>query len=1000
MADHQSVFENYLKKGLTGAEASERLKKFGLNKLPETKRRSPLTIFISQFKNPLIYVISAAAIISLILAICQLAEYTDAVIIIVVILVDCVMGFFQENKAESTIIFLRELLRPVARVIRDENVIEIDVAEIVVDDIVMLNPGDKTPADGKILEAISLAANEAILTGESESIMKKAGDMAYMGTTILSGRGIMKVTSTGLLTELGKIAESLREIKTEATPLQIRLDKFSKTLTYLVIAICIAIFTTGLLLKFNILESIELSIVLAIAAIPEGLIIAVTMILVIGMRAILRRKGLVKRLLAVEILGTVTTICTDKTGTLTQGIMQIVKTDFRSEKNAAYIMTLCNDLADSLEVSLWSHVKVMSLDPQEIFDKYPRVYEIPFSSEKKYMLTTNKIEGEEVSLLKGAPDIVMEYCNLNSEEKAAIEKELEEWGGQGLKVLALAFKDAGNIREVKDFTWIGIVGIEDPIRPTVKDAIALCRRAGIRVKMITGDYRKTAEKVAQNLGLMIGSHQIIEGKDLDQITEEELAKIVKSIVIFCRVTPQHKLKIVNTLQMNDEVTAMIGDGVNDAPALKKSNIGVSVGNATDVAKETASLILLDNNFGTLVNSVEEGRIIFDNIKKVVAYVLSNSFAEIFVLFASFILHWDIPLTVAQILWIHLVCDGPADIALGFERGEKGIMDEPPKYFMESILDQKSKFLILIISVVSALLCLILFNFFAVIGGNLALGRTIVFSILGLQSMIYIFSYRSLHYSLLKSGNIFANKPLVLSVILGIGLIVMGVYIPGLNSALGTVSLDLWGWGIVLAEAFGMVAIVEFVKFVYNKVYSTPMKGVFKNLQHAQRKIPEINHLHNISVDILRDRTIIQFHFDLPAETPLEAAHKIANSIEQRIQEEFPVQSRRNLEIISHIEPGSFPYAKLHSHAARPASLEIQSHIENTLNNTPQIKRWDNLTILEEGKSIVISMVAYFEGNLSILQVHQTTEEIEAEFRKKIPNIKRCIIHSEPCKNNH
>jgi len=989
MANHQSTFDNYFKKGLTSAEASERLKKFGLNKLPETKRRSPLTILAAQFKNPLIYIISVAAAISLILA-----EYADAAIILVVIILDCMMGFFQENKAESTMTFLRGLLHPIARVIRDEFVVEIDVAQIVVDDIVLLNPGDKTPADGKILEAISLSANEAILTGESESILKKPDDMAYMGTVILAGRGVMKVTSTGLATELGKIAESLREIKTEATPLQIRLDKFSKTLTYLVIGICILIFTTGLLLKFDILQSIELSIVLAIAAIPEGLIIAVTMILVIGMRAILRRNGLVKRLLAVEILGTVTTICTDKTGTLTEGIMQIVKTDFQSEQKAAFTMALCNDLADSLEVSLWNHVKAMNLNPEEIFDKYPRVYEIPFSSDTKYMLTTNSIDEIEVGFLKGAPDIVMEYCNLSSDQKKALERELEEWAGLGLKVLALAFKDTGNIREIKDFTWIGMVGIEDPIRPTVKDAIALCRRAGIKVKMITGDYRRTAEKVAQNLGLMVGSHQIIEGKELEQIKEEELARIVKNTVIFCRVTPQHKLKIVNALQRNDEITAMIGDGVNDAPALKKSNIGVSVGNATDVAKETANLILLDNNFGTLVNSVEEGRIIFDNIKKVVAYVLSNSFAEIIVLFTAFILGWPIPLTIAQILWIHLVCDGPADISLGFERGEKGVMDEPPKYFMESILDQKSKFLIMIISIVSALWCLIFFRIFWNFG-DIALGRTIVFSVLGIQSMIYIFSYRSLHYSLLKSGNIFANRPLILSVLLGIGLIVAGVYVPGLNTLLNTVPLDLMSWGIVLAEGFGMVAIVELVKFLYNKLHPTPIKEVFKNLQHAQQKLPEINHLHNISVDILRDRTLIQFHFDLPAETPLEAAHNIANSIEQRIEEEFPVQLRRNLEIISHIEPTSFPHAKLHSHVTRPTSPEIQALIEKALNNTPQIKKWDNLTVIQEGNNIVVSMTTYFDRTMSILQVHLITEEIESEIRKSSPQIKRCTIHSEP-----
>jgi len=989
MTNRQPMFENYLKKGLTTAESIERIKKFGYNILPESAKRGPLTIFLSQFKNPLIYVITVAAIISI-----ALTEYEDAAIIIVVIFLDCAMGFFQEYKAEKTMTFLKGLLKPIIRAIRDGNVVEVDVAEIVQDDIVMLNPGDKVPADGKILEGINLSVNEAILTGESEPIIKQTDDIAYMGTTILSGRGILRVTSTGLSTELGKIAESLKEIKPEETPLQRRLEKFGKTLTYIVIGICLIIFITGLILKFAILDTVRLSVVLAIAAIPEGLPIAVTMILVIGMRAILRRKGLVRKLLAVEILGTVTTICTDKTGTLTQGIMQVVKTNFRSEQKAAYVMTLCNDLADSLEVSLWNYIKTMNLDPQEIFNNFPRTDEIPFSSENKYMLTTNIIDGKEVGLLKGAPDIIIEYCDLASNEKEAILEELEEWAGLGFKLLALAFKEEGNLREVKDFTWIGTIGIEDPIRPTVKDAIALCRRAGVKVKMITGDYRRTAEKVAQSLGLMIGSNQIIEGKDLENMTEEDLAKIVENIVIFCRVTPQHKLKIVDALQMSQEIIAMIGDGVNDAPALKKANIGVSVGNATEVAKETASLILLDNNFDTLVNSVEEGRIIFDNIKKVVAYVLSNSFAEIFILFAAFILGWPIPLLVAQILWIHLICDGPADIALGFERGEQGIMDEPPKNFMENILDQKSKFLVVIISLISALWCLIFFWYFWTLG-DVALGRTIVFSVLGIQSMIYIFSYRSLHTSIFKSGSIFANKTLFFSILLGIVLVVAAVYIPALNGLLGTHPLDLFNWGIILAEAFGMIGIVELVKFIYNKVHPTPIQEIFKNLQQAQQKLPEVNKLHNISVDILRDKTLIQFHFDLPAETPLGDAHKIASSIEKRIQEEFPIHLRRYLEVVSHIEPGAIPYAKLHSHAARPASQDIQSLIEMTLNNTPQIKRWDNLTILQEGINTAISVRAYFEPTMSILQVHHATEEIESEIRKLIPNIKRIIVHPEP-----
>lgn len=790
---------------------AEKRKQFGINKLPEKKRRTPLAIYFSQFRNPLIYIISVAAIISLIMA-----EYNDALIIAIVIFLDSIVGFFQEYRAEKAVVALRRLLKPTAKVIRDGKVIDLDTVEIVPDDLVAVNDGDRIPADGELVETVSLHLNEAILTGESEPVIKNNGDMVYMGTIALSGRGLMKVTFIGANTELGKIAESLSEVKEEATPLQARLEGFGRSLTYIVIVMSIFILVIGLLSGIGFLEMIKMSVVLAIAAIPEGLPIAVTMILVIGMRSILRRKGLVKKLLAVETLGSVTVICTDKTGTLTEGIMQVVRTDFQSEKTAAYVMALCNNLADSLEVTLWNKVKSMGVDPQSLFDRSKRIYEVPFTSEKKYMLTVNAVDGTEVALLKGAPEIVSDFCDLTREDKEKLTTKIESWAKSGLKVLALAYKNEGNLQELKNFKWIGLVGIEDPVRSSVKDTVALCRKAGIKVKIVTGDYRGTAEKVATAIGLNVTPNQILEGKQLETMSETELAKVVQDTVIFCRVSPHHKLKIVKALQSRGEITAMIGDGVNDAPALKKANIGVSVGNATDVAQETASLILLDNDFKTLVNAVEEGRVIFDNVKKVVAYVLSNSFAEIFTIFGAMILGWPAPLSVAQILWIHLICDGPSDIVLGFEKGEAGAMEEPPKSMKENILDSWGKILILAISLTSAVLSLSMFWYFWQVYNDVSSGRSIVFTVLAVQELIYIFSYRSFRRSIVNYGNFFSNKALFGTVVLGFAQQILALYIPFLNNLLGVVPLHAPDWAIVLSIGFGMMFVVEIVKYVTNR----------------------------------------------------------------------------------------------------------------------------------------------------------------------------------------
>ena len=793
--------------GLSEAEVSERRSRDGLNKLPEQKKRTWLEIYISQYKNPLIYIICVAAAISLVMG-----EFDNAIIIGVVILLNSVVGFFQEYKSEEALSALRNLVREKATVFRDGVRREIDATELVPGDVVVINEGSRIPADGHVIESVFLTINEAILTGESEPISKKQGDETFMGTTTYSGRGLMEVNSIGLKTELGKIAGSITAMTDEQTPLQIRLEKFSKTLTYLVVAITLGIFAVGVASGLGVLEMVKTSIVLAIAAIPEGLLIAVTMILVLGMRRILKRQGLVKRLLAVETLGSVTTICTDKTGTLTEGVMKVVRFEFKSNEKAAQILALCNNQVDSLEAALWNHVKALGYDPEELNKACHRVYEVPFSSDKKYMLTVNEVNGVEAALIKGAPEIIMSFCNLTNDELASIEREVSDWANDGLKPLAVIYREGGSPKDLSGFEWIGLVGIQDPVRPTVKNAISLCRSAGIKVKVITGDYRGTAEKVANLIGLSTDQGQVVEGKELNAISEEELAQRINDITVFCRVVPSQKLRIITALQARGEIVAMIGDGVNDAPALKKSSIGVSVGNATDVAKETASLILLDNNFGTLVNAVEEGRIIFENIKKVVAYVLSDSFAEILTIFGGILLGWPAPLTIAQLLWIHLICDGPSDIALGFEKGELGIMEEKPKSIKEGFLSNQAKFLIAILSISSAAMSLLLFNYYWNVQGNLNLARTVVFTTIAVQDLIYVFSYRSFRLPIYKLFSFSSNKWLFAAVAFGFAQQLFALYVPFMIDIMETVPLQLTEWMYVVLVAIILIAIIEAVKY--------------------------------------------------------------------------------------------------------------------------------------------------------------------------------------------
>ncbi len=798
--------------GLTTAEVEQRRREYGENALPSAKRTSAWGIFFNQFKNPLVYIILAAAGISL-----GVGEYGDFGIIMAVVLIDAILGFIQEYQAQRTYTALKGLLKPTTTVIREGVRQEIEVHELVPGDIVLLNAGEHIPGDGEILEALKLTVEEAILTGESEPVGKTAGtdqNQVFMGATVLTGRGLMRIAATGARTELGRIATSLHEEIEDKTPLQVRLEAFSHTLTRLVLAITAAIFVVGLISGRHILEMLRVSIILAIAAVPEGLLIAVTVILVLGMRKILKRNGLVKRLLAVETLGSVTTICTDKTGTLTEGRMQVTRQEVRDAQRALEVMVYCNDLEGPVDAALWEYARTqLKGDPQEMTNGAERLGEELFSSETKFMITAARVAGQTFHYLKGAPEIVLGMCAVDDQEQNRILAQVEKWAGEGLRLLGLACRPDGLLGDHSGYTWVGLAAMEDPIREGVREAIQVARRAGIQVKMITGDYRKTAERIAAMVGLTSRPEQVIDGETLNQLSDDELAARAQDIVVFARIRPQDKLRIVRALQARGEITAMIGDGVNDAPALKRANIGVVVGAATDVAKETADLILLDNNFRTVVAAIEEGRVIFENIRKVVAYTLSNSFAEVLLIFGAMLLGWPAPLLVAQILWIHLICDGPSDIVLGFEPKENGIMEEPPKPLNEPALNTLGLSLIAIISTVSAAVGLTLFGHYFLQHNDPTDGRSLIFASFALNSLIYIFAYRSLRRSIFQMNPLRVNKPLIWAVTSGLVLVLLPFFAPGLRQMLDIVPLHVEDWLLVGGVALGLLCVVEIGKWV-------------------------------------------------------------------------------------------------------------------------------------------------------------------------------------------
>ncbi|MBU0569333.1 HAD-IC family P-type ATPase, partial [Patescibacteria group bacterium] len=668
-----------LKNGLSSNEAKELLKKFGPNALPETPPPSDLSIFLSQLKSPLVYVLLAAGIVTFILK-----EISDTTIILFAVALNTVLGFIQERKANKALHALKQLIHPTAHVMRDGKRMEIDVAEIVPGDIVILNQGSKIPADGKLVEANRFLAEEAILTGESVPVAKSVNrlesldssskdtntrdqspetkDQVFMGTIVSAGVGTMLVETTGRNTKIGEIALSVQK-PDEDTPLKKQLTTFSKQISILVLILLVFVFTTGLISDKDIAEIFTASVALAVSSIPEGLLVALTVVLAIGMRRILARRGLVRTLVSAETLGGVTTICVDKTGTLTDGKMQVTDV-VGNEDEMVRQMLLANDLDDPIVVVAfeWAKEKLKAsakgeptsgwenskLKVGSLLKKHNRLDSIPFSSEDRFFASLHKwSKTKNMVYVNGAPEFLLKWTNLDKDQRSKIKDQVEKLTREGKRVIGLARKEVLSSKKTlakkdvkKNLEWVGIIAFADPIRRGVKEAFQETKEAGIKLIVITGDYAQTAVSVMSQLGIETSSKTIMLGEDLQKIDSSTLSQKLSgenSINLFARTTPKQKLKIVEVLKERGEAVAMMGDGVNDAPALKKADIGIVVGEATDVAKESADLVLLDSSFATIVAAIEEGRGIFDNIRKIILYLMSDAFEGIFAVTGAIIL---------------------------------------------------------------------------------------------------------------------------------------------------------------------------------------------------------------------------------------------------------------------------------------------------------------------------------------------------------------------------
>lgn len=796
--------------GLSSAEVERKQAQFGLNTLPEKPPPKSLFIFLEQLKNPLIYVLLFAGVVTAIIG-----ELPDTVIIFCAVSVNTLLGFFQEQKAAYALHALKHFVTQSITVIRDNNRQVIDASQLVPEDIVILKQGDKIPADGELISANRLYIDEAIITGESVAVEKRTGGMVFMGTTITSGQAVMRIAQIGAATQIGKIALEI-QAKEEESPFQLQLRVFSKQLVVVVIILLTVVFSFGLLHSFSAFEIFTTSVALAVSSIPEGLIVSLTVVLTIGMQRILRRRGLVRKLAAAETLGGVTVICVDKTGTLTEGKMKVDA--FIGDKQAlAQQVVVANDLDDPMVVVAYEWGQAMG---QEV-PPLKRIDSIPFSSEERFFISLHQYSAEKNRVfVNGAPDVLLPWTTLAAQEKTQILHKIDDLTKEGKRIIGFARKDVGvqhqhlTHKDAKsDLTWVGLLVFSDPIRSGVKDVLEKTAKAGIRTVLITGDYAPTAVFVLKELGIHVHEREVMTGDQIAYLSSQDFIEKIENITLFARTTPDQKLLIVEALKKKGEVVAMMGDGVNDAPALHRADIGVAVADATDVAKESADLILLDSNFSVIAAAVEEGRVLFENIRKIILYLLSDAFAEIVVVLGSIFFNLPLPITAVQILWINLISDGFPQLALTIDPQRSDIMNEKPRSPSEKLINKWMIALIGIVSITAGLLAFAVFVFMFYLTQDVLLARSMTFITLGMNSLAYVFSVRSLMVPFWKN-HLFENKWLIGAVSAGFGIQVIPFISPQTRTFFGLSELQLWHWILAIVLSILLFFLVEVFKFVY------------------------------------------------------------------------------------------------------------------------------------------------------------------------------------------
>ena len=882
------------KNGLSSQEAKQRLEKYGPNALAEKKGKSFFAKLIEQLLDPMVIILLVAAAVSSLQG-----DMVETLIILAIVVLNSGLSLYQEGKAENSLKALQNMSAPHAKVIRDGRIQSVPAHDLVPGDIVSLETGDIVPADIRLLDSQNLSSDESSLTGESVPVDKDSnielekdveiGDRTnylHSSSIITRGRGIGIVANTGHNTEIGKIATNIQSTEEEASPLQLKLAKLSKTLGYLVVGVSIIVFIVGLLRPdLSVLDSLMTAVSLAVAAIPEGLAAVVTIVLSIGMNRMSKKNAIVKKLLAVETLGTTTFIASDKTGTLTQNEMTVKtiftnnqhfdvegvgyspegditsneqKVNISENKELEMLITaasLDSDaklkhennkwdiIGDPTEGALITLSEKAGLSNETLNDEFKRVKEYPFDSTRKMMTTfhENYFDDKFVSFTKGAPDIMIdksskiilngEVVDFTPELKQELLDKNNEYARQALRVLAFSYRTWDKLPEDKDpdniesdMIFIGLTGMIDPARPEAKEAIKECKTAGIIPMMITGDYLETALAIGKDLGIADSDDQAIMGKELNNMTPEQLREIVKTKRVFARVSPENKVQIVTALKENGEITAMTGDGVNDAPAIKKADIGIAMGiTGTDVAKGTAEVILTDDNFATIVNAVEEGRIIYANIKKFVSFLLTCNIGEVLIMLIAMVVGAPIPLTVIQLLWLNLVTDSFPALALGVEKGEPDIMNNPPRKTDEQIIDKTIIDNIIVQAIAITVSTLgafyISLNYLhAGESGEIQLhaAQTVAFITLILAELLRAFSARSEKYTLFELG-IFTNKSLVHAFIGSFILTLLVVYLPFVQDIFNSVPLRLIDWAVIIPFAFLPFVVGEIHKLIERKL---------------------------------------------------------------------------------------------------------------------------------------------------------------------------------------